>query len=183
MNTNNKAGFKQLMLNRRNLYHFFARFFQKEIDEMLKDLLTENSKKNAISGYKNTFYTNPLLSQGIGFGLVNIEKRGKNTYLIDACRKPWNNPDPRVILYSLYKFAEKCGDYYQLSLSTLLDDTIERDGISPTRIFGLDRDTMVPILNGLSANYPDFISASFTLGLDTITLREDKTSQDVLTIF
>ena len=33
MNINNKAGFKQLMWNRRNLYHFFARFFQKEIDE------------------------------------------------------------------------------------------------------------------------------------------------------
>lgn len=27
-----KQDFKQLMLNRRNLYHFFARFFQKEID-------------------------------------------------------------------------------------------------------------------------------------------------------
>ncbi|MBQ8662518.1 MAG: anaerobic sulfite reductase subunit AsrA [Eubacterium sp.] len=33
MTTSNKAEFKQLMLNRRNLYHFFARFFQKEIDE------------------------------------------------------------------------------------------------------------------------------------------------------
>ena len=32
MTTSNKAEFKQLMLNRRNLYHFFARFFQKEID-------------------------------------------------------------------------------------------------------------------------------------------------------
>ena len=31
---------------------------------------------------------------------------------------------------------------------------------------------MVPILNGLSVNYPDFISASFSLGLDTISLRE-----------
>ena len=31
--TTKKQDFKQLMLNRRNLYHFFARFFQKEIDE------------------------------------------------------------------------------------------------------------------------------------------------------
>ena len=64
-----------------------------------------------------------------------------------------------------------------------MDDSIERDGISPTRIFGLDRDTMEPMLNGLSSNYPDFISASFSLGLDTINLREDKTSQDVLALF
>ena len=98
-------------------------------------------------------------------------------------RCSWAEPDARVILYSLYKFAEKCGGYYQFSLSTLLDDSIERDGISPTRIFGLNYDTMVPILNGLSVNYPDFISASFSLGLDTISLREGKSSQDVLTIF
>lgn len=39
MTTNNKAQFKQLMLNRRNLYYFFARFFQKEIDaEFLENL-------------------------------------------------------------------------------------------------------------------------------------------------
>ena len=93
-------------------------------------------------------------------------------------------PDPpRVILCSLCKFAEACDGYYQFTLSTLLDDTIERDGISPTRIFGLNRETMVPLLNGLTANYPDFISASFTLGLDTITLQPEKTSQDVLSLF
>jgi phosphoadenosine phosphosulfate reductase len=85
-----------------------------------------------------------------------------------------------VILYSLYKFAEACGGYFQFSLETLLDDSIERDGVSPTRIFGLDRDTMVRILNGLSINYPEFISASFTLDLDNITLRNDKTAEDVL---
>ncbi len=68
-------------------------------------------------------------------------------------------------------------------MSTLLDDSIERDGISPTRIFGLDRDTMVPLLNGLSVNYPEFISASFSLGLETINLRSEKKSEDVLSLF
>ena len=71
----------------------------------------------------------------------------------------------------------------QFSLETLLDDTIEREGVSPTRIFGLDYDVMRPLLNGLSANYPDFISASFTLGMDSITLRPDKKSEDVLYLF
>lgn len=158
-------------------------YIQKEIDEMLKGVLTDNSRKNAISGFKNIFYTNPIISNEIGFGLVTVEKKGKNTHLVEAHRTSWLNPDPRVILYSLYKFAEKCGGYYQFSLSTLLDDSIERDGISPTRIFGLDYDTMVPILNGLSVNYPDFISVSFSLGLDTINLYDDKSSQDVLAIF
>ena len=101
-------------------------------------------------------------------------------------RCPWTDPDAKVILYSLYKFAEACGEYYQFTLETLLDEDIERDGVSPTQIFGLDRETMVRILNGLSINYPEFISASFTLDLDTITLRpngSDLTSEDVLMLF
>jgi phosphoadenosine phosphosulfate reductase len=64
-----------------------------------------------------------------------------------------------------------------------MDDSVERNGVSPTRMFGLDRDEMVRILNGLSINYPEFISASFTLDLDNITLRDDKTSEDVLELF
>lgn len=42
---------------------------------------------------------------------------------------------------------------------------------------------MKRILNGLSSNYPDFISASFTLDLDNITLRSEKTADDVLQLF
>ncbi|MBQ1390020.1 MAG: phosphoadenosine phosphosulfate reductase, partial [Clostridia bacterium] len=155
----------------------------KEIEELLGDQLSGAPINHASSAFKHIFYTNPILSNDIGFGCVTVEKKGANTILVDASRKSWSTPDPRVILYSLYKFAENCGDYYQFSLTTLLDDTIERDGISPTRIFGLDRDTMVPMLNGLSVNYSEFINASFTLGLDTINLRPDKKSEDVLSLF
>ena len=117
-------------------------------------------------------------------GLGNPIKEKNRAVAIS--RSAWDNPDAKVVLYSLYKFAEACGNYYQFTLETLLDDSIERDGVSPTRIFGLDRDTMVRILNGLAVNYPEFISASFTLDLDTITLRptgSELTSDDVLKLF
>ena len=65
----------------------------------------------------------------------------------------------------------------------LLNHDIDSDGVSPTEIFGIDREKMEKILNGLSINYPEFISVSFTLDLDNITLRNDKTSKDVLTLF
>jgi phosphoadenosine phosphosulfate reductase len=42
---------------------------------------------------------------------------------------------------------------------------------------------MERLLNGLSAKYPEFINATFTHDLDKITLREDKTSADVLSLF
>jgi phosphoadenosine phosphosulfate reductase len=42
---------------------------------------------------------------------------------------------------------------------------------------------MTPLLLGLSAKYPEFISASFTHDLEKITLAKDKTSSDVLELF
>ena len=88
-----------------------------------------------------------------------------------------------VVLYSLYKFAEDCNNHKEFTLTTLLNDDIDRDGISPSRIFGLVRNEIIPILLGLSAKYPDFIVVSFTHDLDKITLSEDKSSKDVLFLF
>ena len=99
------------------------------------------------------------------------------------CRTKCVVSDARVFLYGLFKFAEKCGDYKAFTLSTLLNDSIERDGISPTRIFGVTREEVEPMLRGLSAKYPDFIDASFTHDLEKITLAEDKSSADVLELF
>lgn len=152
-------------------------YSQKEISEMLKPYIsTKTGPKNIPNAFKHM--SNTHLSS-VGFG--SVEGDSKNGFLF--IRKPWSDPVPEVILYSLFKFAEACGDYYQFTLETLLDDSIERDGVSPTQIFGLDRDTMVRILNGLSVNYPAFISASFTLDLDNITLNSEKTSADVLQLF
>lgn len=158
---------------------------------MLIDVMENDTKgkgkRNVIDALKIMMAKTPLGKDRI-FAECSIDEKvsasGRETVTLNSLmRCSWTEPDARVILYSLYKFAEKCGRYYQFSLSTLLDDSIERDGISPTRIFGLNYDTMVPILNGLSVNYPDFISASFSLGLDIINLHEDKSSQDVLAIF
>ena len=112
----------------------------------------------------------------IGIGTTERENR----HIVSIRRTPWQNPDPKVILYSLYKFAEGCGGYYEFTLGRLLNHEIEADGVSPTEIFGLERAQMEKLLTGLSVNYPEFINASFTLDLDNITLRNSKTSKDVL---
>lgn len=154
-----------------------------QLVSMLSEQVTsENSQKHIVSAYKNIFASNEILGRALGLGVCTLKDGSSNRVLLDIRRGFWREPDPRVILYSLYKFAEKCGTY-QFRLSTLMDDTIERDGISPTRIFGLDRDTMISKLNGLTVNYIGFIDASFTLGLETITLRSEKTPDDVLALF
>ncbi len=114
-------------------------------------------------------------------GMGTVEKSDKKNP--EIFRTAWYDPDPKVVLYALYKFAENCGSYYQFSLTRLLNHSIESDGISPTEIFGLNRETMEKVLQGLAINYPDLISVSFTLDLDNINLRNDKTSDDVLELF
>lgn len=159
-------------------------YSQVELVEMLKEMsLTDNSRKNVISSFKNIFYSNPILSYELGLGTVTVETKGRNTYLVEATRSSWNNPNPEVILFSLYKFAEACGGYYQFTLSRLLDFDVESNGISPAEIFGLGRSVMEKLLTGLNINHPDFITAQFTLDLDTVTLNSEKTSKDVLALF
>lgn len=117
----------------------------------------------------------------LGFSKVGMgESVKKKNKIVAIYRTPWGNVDDRAVLYSLYKFAEACGNRRQFSLSELMNDSIERDGVSPTQIFGIDKDTMEKVLNGLTFNYPDLIEARFTLGLDSITLKSDMSVAELL---
>jgi len=143
------------------------------IDMLLTDSLLDRPANAVAKAYKRIVET--PLGTVLRFGLVTDDG--------DLVRTKCSVSDPRVVLYGLFKFAEKCNDYKEFTLATLLNDSIDRDGISPTRILGLDRDDVTPILLGLSAKYPEFITASFTHDLEKITLAEDKTSRDVLDLF
>jgi phosphoadenosine phosphosulfate reductase len=163
---------------------FNKKYSPAEILALLSEEMdSEKAQKNVVSAMKNICYSNPILGKELGLGNCECDQKGRATFLQSIIREPWSDPDPLVILYSLYKFAEACGGYYQFTLSTLMDSAIERDGISPTEIFGLSGETMEKLLNGLSINHEEFIKCSFKMDLDSITLREDKTSQDVLTLF
>lgn len=112
----------------------------------------------------------------LGFGAVGADGSLSRT----ACRVS----DARVVLYGLFKFAEQCGGHTRFTLNELLDDNIERPGVSPTRIFGLTREDMEPLLKGLTSRYPLLIpTASFTHGLGSIVLADDASSADVLNLF
>ena len=154
-----------------------------EINSMLDDSMSQNSRAHIVSAFKNIFISNKILGNEIGMGKCEYEIKGGKRYWNNVVRASWDNPDPTVILYGLYKFAEACDGYYQFTLSRLLDYDVESDGVSPAQIFGLDRKAMEQILTGLNINHPDFITAQFNLDLDTITLNSDKTSADVLSLF
>ena len=155
-----------------------ASYPRKRVEDKLTSLgLTEKMARAIVSSFKRLCEL-PLGTK-LNFGTVTEKGRQIETLV----RGKSTLEDNRVVLYSLYKFAEACEGYYQFTLTRLLDHTVESVGISPTQIFGFDRDDMERFLNGLSVRYPEFINATFTHDLDKITLREDKTSADVLSLF
>ncbi len=150
------------------------------VDE-LKDKISDGSSvgtiSNIISSLKNLIMKTPL---GQEINIASCEMSGNKLESITRLKSRGINPI--VVLYSLYRFAEACGDYYQFTLTRLFNYSIDSDGVSPARIFGVDKEELQKILMGLSINYPDFINTTFTLDLDNINLRKNKTSFDVLNL-
>ncbi len=143
-------------------------------------LIAEGVKKNDATSIINAFKRFCELPIGTTLGWGSVIERGRQ---IDSLsRSKCYIENNAVILYSLYKFADKCNDYREFSVAWLMNDSVERDGVSPTKIFGLDYEDMKSILLGLSAKYPDYIDATFTNDLDKISLK-DKTLDSVLGLF
>ena len=143
-------------------------------ERLLEAGMKEKSADQIIRSYKRIVNETPF-GTVLNFGYYSDEE--------DLLRTKCVLGDNKVFLYALYKFAEKCNDYKEFHLSYLYDETIERDAVSPVKIFGLyDEEELKSILLGLSAAYPEFINAAFANDLKTITLR-DKTSADVLDLF
>lgn len=119
------------------------------------------------------------LGEKLNFGTASMKGKSVQTITRTKCILQ----DDRVLLYALYRYAEACQDYYEFSLTRLMNIGIDSTGISPVKLFGCTEEEMITLLNGLSAKYPALINVTFTHGLDKISLREDKTSNDVLKLF
>ncbi|SEH73973.1 phosphoadenosine phosphosulfate reductase family protein [Ruminococcus flavefaciens] len=158
-------------INNMDIGYFYER---NQIEERLIALdVKPKDAKSIVKAYKRI--TDTPFGTSLNFGYVTDDD--------DMVRAKCSVSDNRVILYALYKFAEKCNMDKEFHVSYLMDDTIDRDGVSPIRIFGLyDEEELKSILLGLSSAYPEYINATFTNDLKTITLR-DKTSDDVLNLF
>lgn len=148
-----------------------------ERDRVSELLIAEGVSKNDATSIINAFKRICDLPMGTTLGWGSVLEKGRQ---VDSLvRSKCYIANNEVILYSMYKFCEKCSDYREFTLSWLMNDSIERDGISPNKIFGIDYEDMKSILLGLSAKYPEYIDATFTNDLEKITIKE-KSSNDVL---
>lgn len=145
-------------------------------NDMKERLIAEEMKEKAAKSIVKSFAR--IAETPIGTTL-NFGYADKN----DMVRFKCVMPDTRVFMYALYRFAERCNLGKEFNVSYMFDESIERDGVSPVRLFGLyDEEELRSILLGLSERYPAFINATYTNDLQTISLR-DKTSADVLKLF
>lgn len=150
---------------------------REDIEIMLEESGTTKNDRNFIISAFRRFCELPM---GVMYDWGTYELNGRQVKMLS--RRKFKISDNRVVLYSLYTFAEKCNNYKEFTLSWMMNDDIDRDGISPTRLFGLEYEEMKSILMGLTAKYPEFINATFTNDLDKISLT-DKTPEDVLRLF
>lgn len=147
------------------------------VEEKLQSVGVSKEDSGSISIAFKRLCEIPLGTE-LHFGTTTSEGRNLATLKRTAAKIE----DGRVILYALYKFAEATGGWYQFNLTRLMSGA-DSDGVSPTKIFGIGREEMEQFLKGLSVNYPEFINVTFTHDLEKISLKEEKTSQDVLNLF
>ena len=156
-------------------------YFAEDLPILLGEEYSPTVKKNALSSLKETLRFSP-----IGWLLLQGECDVKGKTVSTITRGSWYDADPIVILYSLYLFAEKMDGLYSFTLSDLLDDSEDRAALSPCIIFGIDRDTLKPILQGLANNYSEYIQVDFNKGImENIDLpagKEGKRAVDVLSL-
>ena len=156
-------------------------YFADDLPILLGENYSQTVKKNALSSLKETLRFSP-----IGWLLLQGDCEMKGKQVLSVTRKGWLEPEPIVILYTLYMFAEKMDGLYSFTLTDLLDDTEERNGLSPCTIFGVDCETLKPILQGLSNNYSEFIQVDFNKGImENINLpagKNGKKAEDILSL-
>lgn len=150
-----------------------------DLQIMLGDIYSETTKKNALSALKDTLKSSPI---GWLLGQGDCQLKGKT--VVSITRYGWNNPEPLAILYSLYKYAEKSDNFYSFTLSDLFDEDSQRVGISPAKLYNLERETCKQIIESLARDYSSFIQVNFNKDMmEDIYLHSDKTSLDVVNIF
>lgn len=150
--------------------------------ENIVDMLMMNGvSKGDTSSIVGAFKRFAELPFGTVLNAFCVESSGRQ--VASMMRQKCAIRDDRVLLYALYRYAEACEGYYQFTLFTLMDDTLESAGISPVKLFGYSNDEMEAMLRGLAAKYNDYIDVTFTHDLDKITLRDYHTSADILQLF
>lgn len=145
-----------------------------ELDTLLGDL-KESTKGGGLDSLKATFRQSPL---GTGASpIVELTCKGARVIAIKRVNK---SIEPMTALYSLYRMGE-LADRTSFTISEMMVADFNSPCVSPLVAFGMNPEEFKAMCLGISSVHPDFLSCSFTLGLDEIKIfPNEKTVDDVL---
>ena len=140
-------------------------------------LLNDNTIKNPTNALITMLRYSPLGH------LTNESKDGKNIYVAElqmngTTTKGVKRITPGYIAapalaYLIYKNAKYTGNY-----DITVSDLLQPDGINPYTVFGINADSLITALKGLSQM--EVLSADLTGGLENVHINEDSSPDDVL---
>ncbi|MDR2761844.1 MAG: phosphoadenosine phosphosulfate reductase family protein [Planctomycetaceae bacterium] len=153
---------------------------REELDKILaKSVVSESVRKGAMQSLmvllRGELYSLSPLGAG-DLPLVHVEMKGKT---VKSLMRLPIVPDNLVVLYGLYLMGQLT-KRNSFTVREMMNAEFETPCVSPLYAFGIEPPEFQRICNGLSSKYPDFLSVSFTLGLDEIRLNDSKTIDDVL---
>ena len=145
-----------------------------ELDALLGDLKA-STKGGGLDSLKATFRQSPL---GTGTSPI-VELTAKGSRVVAIKRIP-KSIEPITVLYCLYRMGE-LGERTSFTISEMMTADFDSPSVSPLVTFGIPLEEFKAICLGISSVHPDFLSCSFTLGLDEIKIfPSEKTVDDVL---
>ena len=135
-----------------------SEFSSKEMVDLLDNKMALRTRTNAITALFYLFEGSPLGSFGIG-----TIRRAKRQRVL--AKIGWFDVPDLAILYSMYRLAEKQSNH-NMTVSQLT----EEQSCGPSRLFGLDRETLTKSLRRLASNYSEQISINILRDLENIQL-------------
>ena len=109
--------------------------------------------------------------------MIEVEMKGRAVEQLTRRSRP---VEPLAVLYGLYVMAEKSGRS-AFTVRQMIAVEVDGEIVSPLAAFGISPDEFKKQCMGLAAVYPDFITCSFTLGLDEVRVfTETKNRDDVV---
>lgn len=148
----------------------------RDLNETLASQVNSDSvRKGALQSLCSTIKNSPLGNSTEP--LVELEQKGVR--VLGLKRMP-RSIDPLVVLYSLYLIAN-VADRTSFTLSEMMTADFDSPYISPLIAFGMSIDELKTQCRGLASSYPQYISCTFTLGLDEIKVfPKEKTLDQIL---
>ncbi|HOV80460.1 MAG TPA: phosphoadenosine phosphosulfate reductase family protein [Bacillota bacterium] len=146
---------------------------KKELVEKLGEQypLSASTRENSMTALTALLTKTPLGNElGLGVHTGPGRRTGGTLY-----KRGWAEPHPLAVLYSLYRYAERVGRY-ELTVSELYGQAPE----GPYALFGIDREKLILILQGLSSLGTGWIKTDLVRDLDNIFLDRSRRACEVL---